>query len=263
MALFTDALISTLDQLAAQDTAVLDVANAEGIDVTVKLSLAQDELGAELVAAGARSPFSPSSSSIWWPGIILTSSLQLGNIVVTPPLQMWHAFHTLELIYRDAYYNQLNDRYLGKWNAYKDLSKWAAGMLLQTGVGIVADPIPIAQGLSEVNIVAGPLSATTYFLQTSWLNSRSEEGLPGPVTSVAMPDNSSIQVTPSSPPTNATGWNVYVGNSIDSITLQNLAPIVIGQAWLVPAGGLVLGRGPGTGQVPNYFRQLPRYLQRG
>jgi hypothetical protein len=262
MALFTDALISTLDQLAAQDTAVLDVANAEGIDVTVKLSLAQDELGAELLAAEARSPFSPSSSSIWWPGIILTSSLQLGNIVVTPPLQMWHTFHTLELIYRDAYHNQLNDRYLGKWNAYKDLRKWAAGMLMQTGVGIVADPIPIALG-PQVNIVAGTLSATNYFLQTSWLNSRSEEGLASPVTSVAIPDNSSIQVTPTSPSANATGWNVYVGSSIDSITLQNAAPIVVGQAWLLPAGGVVLGRGPGTGQVPNYFRQLPRYLQRG
>ena len=51
MALFTDAPISTLDQLAAQDSAALDVASTEGIDATAKISLAQDELGIEITAA--------------------------------------------------------------------------------------------------------------------------------------------------------------------------------------------------------------------
>jgi len=262
MALFTDTVISTLDQLAAQDTAVLDVASSEGIDVTAKLSLAQTEIGAELVAAGARSPFSPTSSSIWWPGMILTCSVQLASIVITPPLQMWHTFHTLELIYRDAYYNQLNDRYLGKWNAYKDLSKWAAALLLQTGVGIVADPIIIAPS-PQIDVPAGTQAAATYFVQVAWLNSRSEEGLASPTTSVTASNNSSLQVTPNSPPANAAGWNVYVGVSIDSITLQNSNPIPLNQSWLLPSGGLISGRTPGTGQAPNYFRQLPRYLQRG
>jgi hypothetical protein len=49
-----------LDQLAGQDTAMLDVASTEGIDATAKLTLAQNELGTELVAA-YRSAFSPSS----------------------------------------------------------------------------------------------------------------------------------------------------------------------------------------------------------
>ena len=44
MALFTDGPVSSIDDLAAQDTQLLDVANAEGIDVTRKLGLAQDEL---------------------------------------------------------------------------------------------------------------------------------------------------------------------------------------------------------------------------
>jgi len=262
MALFTDAVISTLDQLATQDTAVLDVASAEGIDATGKLSLAQDEVGAQIVGAGARSPFSPATSSIWWPGMILTSSVQLGNIVVTPPLLMWHTFHTLELIYRDAYYNQLNDRYLGKWNAYKDLSKWAAGLLFQTGVGIVADPVPVAQ-TPQVTTQAGTFGAATYFVQVSWLNSRGEEGLASAVASTATSDNSGILVTPTSPPANATGWNAYVGGSIDSIVLQNMTPIVMNEPWVLPATGLVPGASPGTGQAPNYFRQFPRYLQRG
>lgn len=262
MALFEDSIISTLDQLAAQDSAVLDVAGNEGIDVTAKLSLAQREVAAELIAAGARSPFSPSSPLTWWPGMVLTSTLQLSHVVVTPPLQMWHGFHTLELIYRDAYYNQLNDRYLGKWNAYKDLSKWAAGLLFQTGVGMVADPIPIAQS-PQLEAVAGTLAAATYFVQVSWLNSRSEEGLASPVASVTTSANSSMQVTPSNPPANVTGWNIYVGSSIDSITLQNTAPIAPDQTWVLPSSGLIAGTPPCLGQAPNYFRPVPRYLQRG
>jgi hypothetical protein len=262
MALFEDSTISTLDQLAAQDTAVLDVASNEGIDVTGKLLLAKTEVAAELVAAGARSPFSPSSPLMWWPGMVLTSTLQLSHIVVTPPLQMWHAFHTLELVYRDAYYNQLNDRYLGKWNAYKDLSKWAAGLLFQSGVGMVADPIPIAQS-PQVEASSGTLAAATYFVQGSWLNSRSEEGLASPVVSVTTSANSSVLVATSNPPVNATAWNVYVGSSIDAITLQNTAPIAPDETWVLPSSGLISGSPPGNGQAPNYFRPVPRYLQRG
>jgi hypothetical protein len=262
MALFTDAPISTLDQLAAQDTAVLNVASTEGIDATAKLTLAQNELGAELVAATSRSPFAPTSLLNWWPGMILTSSVQLSSIAVTPPLLMWHTFHTLELIYRDAYYNQLNDRYQSKWNAYKDLSKWAAGLLFQTGVGVVGIPIPIAQSPNVV-VVSGTLPAANYFVQVTWLNSNGGEGMPSPVSSASATEDNSVQVTSNSPPSNAVGWNVYAGTSVDSITLQNTVPINLGQVWLLPPSGLVSGVAPGTGQAPDYFCPLPRYLQRG
>jgi hypothetical protein len=262
MALFTDAPISTLDQLVAQDGAALDVANTEGIDATAKLSLAQDELGIEITAAASRSPFSPASSSVWWPGMVLTATLQLSSIVVTPPLRLWHTFHTLELIYRDAYNTQLNDRYLGKWRAYTDLTKWACSMLMQTGVGIVSDPVAVAQS-PQVDVIDGILQASSYFVQTAWLNARGEEGMASAVVSAAASDQHSIQVTAQSPPANATVWNIYAGLSIDALTLQNPAPITVGQVWLLPTSGLVFGRGPGIGQAPNYYRLLPRYLQRG
>jgi hypothetical protein len=262
MALFTDAPISTLDQLAAQDSAVLDVASTEGIDAAVKLSLAQDELGIEITAASSRSPFSPATPSTWWPGMVLATTLQLSQVVVTPPLRLWHTFRTLELIYRDAYNNQLNDRYLGKWNAYTDLAKWAASMLMQTGVGVVSDPVAVAQ-TPQVSIISGSFPATTYFVQAAWLNASGEEGRASAVASASTADQNSIQVSGSNSPANAATWNVYAGTSIDSITLQNAAPITVGQPWLLPDSGLVPGRSPGTGQAPNYFRTLPRYLQRG
>src|SRR5271169_681357 len=166
MALFTDAPISTLDQLAAQDTAVLDVASNEGIDASAKISLAQQELGVELTSAFSRSAFSSTSPSLWWPGSVATSLtvLQLPNIVVTPPLQLWHTFRTLALIYRDAYGNQLNDRYAAKWKEYQDLAKWASIMLFQTGIGVVSDPITVA-GSPEVDLLSGSQAATMYYVQ--------------------------------------------------------------------------------------------------
>ena len=48
MSLFTDGLISGIEDLAAQDTQLSNVASVEGIDVTQKLRLAQEELGLEI-----------------------------------------------------------------------------------------------------------------------------------------------------------------------------------------------------------------------
>src|SRR5207245_3574237 len=117
MALFTDGPISTLDQLAAQDTAVLDVASTEGIDATAKLTLAQQEVGIELTAVLTRSIRS-GVYSFWWPGNPLTflGPLQLQYIVVTSPLQLSHTFQTLAILYRDAYNHELNAHYSWTWN---------------------------------------------------------------------------------------------------------------------------------------------------
>src|SRR5689334_3477779 len=132
MPLFTDGSIATLEDLAAQDSGVMITWGVEGADVNSKLALAQEELGGELSRLLPRL------------GKFSTSASGLGNVVVTSPLRLWHIYHSLELIYRDAYNNQLNDRYKGKWDQYKELSQWAERKLLETGVGIAADPVPRA-----------------------------------------------------------------------------------------------------------------------
>jgi hypothetical protein len=63
MALFTDGPVSTIDDLSAQDSQLADVALAENIDVTRKLSLAQDELTLELTTLLTRSSFA--GQSLW------------------------------------------------------------------------------------------------------------------------------------------------------------------------------------------------------
>jgi hypothetical protein len=135
-------------------------------------------------------------------------------------------------------------------------------MLFQSGIGIVSSPLAAAQ-TPEIDILSGTLPAATYFVQVTWLNSISEEGAPSPVASATAPDQNALQVKSSSPPVNAINWNVYGGTSIDSVTLQNASPIPLGQSWVMPNSGLISGVPPGTGQAPNYYYQLPRYLQRG
>jgi hypothetical protein len=181
---------------------------------------------------------------------------------VTPPLRLWHTFHTLSLIYRDAYGNQLNDRYAAKWKEYQDLAKWASTMLFQTGIGVVSDPIAVAAS-PEVDLLSGPQPSTMYYVQVTWLNSSGEEGMPSPVTSINAPDQNSVQVKPINPTANAVAWNVYAGMAVDTITLQSSTPLRIDQVWLLPSSGLVQGRVPGAGQAPNYYSQAPRFLQRG
>ena len=144
MGLFRDGTISTLEDLNAQDASVLDVAAAEGVDVTRKMALAQNEIGLELTAWLAR----PAGYDLTpQPGGGSTDS-----VVVTPALLLWHAFRTLELVYRDAYNSQLNDRYRGRRDQYHDLAKSAAERLREAGIGIAVNPIAQAkQPVTGVN----------------------------------------------------------------------------------------------------------------
>src|SRR5439155_8673064 len=97
------------------------------------------------------------------------ANIELENVVVTAALRLWLIFHTLEIVYRDAYHNQLNDRYKAKWDEYKDLSTFASGLLFQIGIGTVVDPIPQAAH-PLLNLVSGSLTPATYFVQAAWRN---------------------------------------------------------------------------------------------
>src|SRR5260370_23923411 len=126
MAPFTDGPIHTSGELQNYDTAILNVASTEGIDVTSKGILAQEEIATELLLFLNR-------NSNFDPQYLVRRRIGVGDVVLTPPLRRWHAYETLALVYRDAYNNQLNDRYQGKWKEYAEFASNAAETLFEAG----------------------------------------------------------------------------------------------------------------------------------
>jgi hypothetical protein len=125
MALFTDGAIASIEDLRGHDTQLLNVATVEGIDVTRKLALAREELGVEVAGLLEQAMLSGQ----------LGAPPAIEQVVVTPPLKLWHIFRTLEMCYRDAYNSQLNDRYAGKRDEYREMAKWAHHQVVQSGLG--------------------------------------------------------------------------------------------------------------------------------
>jgi hypothetical protein len=257
MALFTDGPVSTSDDLSAQDSQLADVALAENIDVTRKLSLAQDELALELITLLTRSSFA--GQSLW-----LGPNPNVGSVVATPALRLWHTYRALEMVYADAYNSQLNDRYAGKRDQFRGLASWAYEKLLQIGVGVASDPIPRAV---TPNVMAAPGAPTplpdgTYYATVAWTNRAGEEGASAPPATITT-SGTTLSVHPINPPANAVGWNVYVGSDSDSTFRQNGTPIGAGQTWTQPGAPATTGKPASEGQAPSYVKPVPRVIQRG
>lgn len=266
MSLFTDGFVSEVSDLVAYEADLPEVAAAEGIDLATKLRLAQTEVGAQLEASSRRPGNVFFARGAGWQSTGSETSLprfELRQVAITPPLKLWHTFQALSLIYRDANTRRINDKYLPKWREYKELSSWAAEMLFQTGVGIVASPLPRAAA-PKVDWAASSLEAMALYVRVSWEGQNGVEGAANPALAISVPENNALRVkTTETAPTGAAGWNVYVGTSPDEATKQNASPIDGASEWVMPASGLIEGAGLGNGQEPDLFRTVPRFLQRG
>ncbi len=242
MALFTDGSISTIEEMLGYESAILDVAKTEGIDLTTKLKLAEEELAVDLQAFLARQE----------------DSRTLSQIVVTEALHKWHTFRALGVTYRDAYNRQLNDRYQGKWQEYDKLANWAAAALFEAGVGMVSVPVPRA-AQPELGTVTGSLGNAVYFVSVTWIGASGAEGAPSNLAAITAPDGTQVTAKAVDAPSGVTGWNVYASYTGADLTLQNDSPVAVGATWTEPVSGLRKGKAAGRGQDPDsYLRQSTR-----
>lgn len=255
MALFTDGPISSAQDLQNYDSSVLTVASAEGINVAVKVTLAQQDLGNELMLfLFRRARFREDQPHI-------KPRIGLFDVVVTEALHQWHTLRTLALVYRDAYYNQLNDRYQGKWNEYERLANTSSRKYFELGVGVVADPIPMAPTPNLVS-VAGTGGPATLFVAATWVNASGQEGAAGADSTLTIGGGEVLVATLADPPPVAVGWNVYAGLSPAALTLQNDPPLALGGSWTM-TGALSAGAPAPTGQKPAWFIPDHRFINRG
>ncbi|HEV8147026.1 MAG TPA: hypothetical protein VGP79_11620 [Bryobacteraceae bacterium] len=254
MALLTDGSPNDNEGLRVYESGILDVAHVEAIDLQAKLGLATAEVSEDVLDVLLDHSTDPQGTA--------RRSLGVSGVVVTPQMKRWHAVHTLEIVYRDAFNNQLNDRYLAKFREYQELSRHARGHAVRFGIGLVADPIPKAQ-TPTLSFAAGFLLATTYYAQVSWLNSQGQEGAPSELTTFDSPEGSRLVIQAVNPPANATGWNVFVGLSSTTLTQQNSVPLSVGGSFTLSDAGVAAGRAPGDGQRPDVYVVGGPLLRRG
>ncbi|MBV9769374.1 MAG: hypothetical protein JOZ32_07375 [Bryobacterales bacterium] len=259
MALFTDGPISTAADLQQYENSILTVASTENIDLAGKITLAQQDVANEIVLFLLRRPFRYEQSL--WCDSSGVNSRQLTDVVITDSLRKWHVHRALALVYRDAYNNQLNNRYQAKWTEYESLAKVSARIYFQIGVGLVADPIPQAVA-PMLSTVEGTAAGGTFYVAVTWVNGTGQEGMPSPFAELGTSDGQQLFVTVANPPQNAITWNVYVGNSPTTLSLQNVVPLAPSISWTMTSA-LNTGAQLPTGQQPTWFSVDHRVIERG
>jgi hypothetical protein len=252
--LLTDGCPNDTEALRVYESSVLDIAYTESIDLVVKLHLALDEISEDVIDI----LLSHSTDAT----ALVRRTKGVSDVVVTPQLKRWHALHTLEVFYRDAFNNQLNDRYQVKEQEYAELVRGARLLTVRYGIGLVNNPIPQAD-LPQVNFTNGPPPAASYYIQVSWVSSTGQEGAPSKLTAVDGNQGQLPVIQALNPPPVAAGFNVYVSLSPEGLMLQNSTPVAVGGSFTLNATGPVSGTAPGMGQVPDLYVTGGSNLNRG
>ena len=258
MALFNDGPISGIGDLMNYEASIPDVASTEGIDTATKLALAQEEIAAELLTF-----LLEREGGVWWEtsGWSRRRILGVSDVVVTDSLRRWHTLRTLAMIFHDAYDNQLNDRYQGKWQSYERLQNNAESAYLKIGVGMVAVPAP-KPAPPILSTTAGPSAAGTYYFAMCWLTSNGEQGLCSDSGAITLTANTQAVVSCGTAPQGVTAWNLYAAGEPESLALQNSAPLSPADTWVQPLP-LSPGPPPGNGQTPTRWAVDQHRLRRG
>lgn len=252
MALFSDGEICSIEDLRAYESSILDAASEEGVDVTVKLALAQREVGSEiyrfLVAQTAVHNEIP--------------TIGLPQVFITEELRQWHALRTLALTFRDAHHNQLNDRYKAKWAEYDKQASLAESRYFEIGVGIVSRPSSRALA-PTVTGVPGVASPGIFEVRVAWLNALGQEGSLSDRTIFSTQDGSVAVVDGRMQPGDGTSFNVYAGPLGGAVTKQNVTPVLRTETWRSSATGFITGSRPTGGQQPDFYLRKSRTSLRG
>jgi len=254
--LLTDGNPNDPTDLAVYETDILNVAAVESIDLNQKLTLATLEISEDVLDVLL--------DHTWIVDPLPNARRTTGvsDVVVSQQMQRWHALHTLAIVYRDAFNNQLNDRYRVKWQEYELLAQDGRVKTLKFGIGLVANPIPEAE-TPVVGSVSGNGVGGTFYAQVTWVSATGQEGAPSVASAMTLEPLNNLTVQAVNPPAIATGFNVYAGASADATTLQNASALAIGATFTMPDSGLVAGTPVGTGQAAQYFVTGGSLLRRG
>ncbi|MEI9814976.1 MAG: hypothetical protein WDO18_21065 [Acidobacteriota bacterium] len=127
--LLTDGNPNVEEDLRRYESSILGLAHSEQIDLLVKLAVATEEVTQEVLdfLLNRLVGVDPQGAA--------RRSVGVADVVVTRQLKRWHALHALEVVYRDAFHNQLNDRYQERFLEYKREAALAKRQTFEFGVG--------------------------------------------------------------------------------------------------------------------------------
>lgn len=97
-------------------------------------------------------------------------------------------------------------------------------------------PAPAAPTLTSVS--GGTLEAETYYVSVSYTNAAGAVGNTSPQANISVDADYLPEVASPAALSGATGYNVYMGTSASSLTLQNTSPITIGTPYTLPDTGV-------------------------
>jgi hypothetical protein len=254
--LLADGCPNSVEDLRVYESAILDVASTEMIDLKTKLTLANEEVSEEVL------DFLLDQGRASDPQVLVRRQIGVSDVVITRQLKRWHALHAVMLIYRDALHDQLNARYGEQYRDYRKLARDARSQTVRFGVGVAANPVPQAAP-AAIDIASDVSVGGTYFVRVAWLDGLGREGTPSVITALDVAAGSIPVIGAVNPPAGVVGFNVYVGLSEDSLGLQNPAPVGVGTTFAVAGGVVVAGAAPGDGQKPDTFVTAARILRRG
>jgi hypothetical protein len=253
MALFADGPVSTVEDLADQDSGLLQVAVDSGINATTKIRLAHEEIATDL-----RLWLNKPKATMFLPW---TPALHMDQIVFTPVLRRWETMHALELVYRDAYFSQLVDRYQAKWQEYIQISSDVRESFISLGLPLVNDPVHRAPA-PALGSVAGPQPGGAFYASIAWVNAAGQSGQASVPSSITVADGNLMTVTPAPGPPNAVGFNVYAGGTPEVLYLQNTTALALETTFTyVPGTTSTVLAGPG--QEPEFTKPMARLWLRG
>jgi hypothetical protein len=254
VALLVDGRWCEAEELQAYDDSATRVAAEEGIDLGAKMALSEAWI-ADRVDDFLRWESNCGQS------VYPRSGLSVENAVVDERLKRWHVAHTLALVYRDASFSQVNDRYQKKSDAFTKDATQSRGEYFEGGVPYVGNPLrkPLAP---TVTVTDGDQSEAAYMVTTTQVDARGNESAQSEVVSIEAAAGNGLTVAANGLAA-GNGWNVYMADSNGAMRRQNSAPLDANAVWALPEAGVVAGPAGTAGQAPEGRVKERRIVPRG
>lgn len=256
MALMLDGKMSTVADIIQQDSGCLEVSEAEAISIEGKLALADRDcrlkLGQFVVNQGLEDVLG-----------VAGNLPRLDRIVANEAMERWHELHTLSLLYSDAYYRSLSDRYEKKLQHYEGMSKAAWEALIDTGIICTLDPVPRAT-IAGTDLVPGMMeAAATYYVGIQWVNGNGQRGAVSDPHPMYVGTGMGIQITAGERPAGVSSYDVFAGTEPERLHKQNEQPVSASEAFVLTSMLLTSDEASVWSEPVDFVLRRKRRLLRG